>query len=169
MEKREQSWRTAVSKLVSREEAADRFARLPAGTRTVFTNGCFDLLHRGHLELLQFARSRGDLLLVAVNSDSSVRRLKGETRPVQPEEDRALLIACMECVDLVVIFPEQTPLQLLRLLRPAVYVKGGDYRPADLPEAEPVRSWGGEVVLSPLLPGRSTSRLLSTGGDDDII
>lgn len=133
--------------------------RLPPGQRVVFTNGCFDLLHVGHLRTLQWARAQGDLLVVGVNSDRSVRALKGPSRPLTPEDERAELLAGFECVDYVVIFDEDTPEALLAQLRPAVHVKGGDYRPEDLPEAELVRSYGGEVRVTPLIAGRSTSLL----------
>jgi D-glycero-beta-D-manno-heptose 1-phosphate adenylyltransferase len=127
--------------------------------RVVFTNGCFDLLHVGHLRTLQWAREQGDVLVVGVNSDASVRRLKGSGRPLTPAAERAELLAGFACVDYVILFEEDTPEALLRRLRPAVHVKGGDYRPDDLPEAELVRSFGGEVRVTPLTPGRSTSRL----------
>lgn len=123
----------------------------------MFTNGCFDILHLGHLQTLSRAASEGSKLVVGVNSDSSVQRLKGPSRPINPERDRALLLAGLRCVDAVTIFEEDTPLPLLSVLRPAVHVKGGDYRIEDLPEAEIVRKNGGRVVIIDLLPGRSTT------------
>lgn len=126
----------------------------------IFTNGCFDILHRGHAEYLFLARTLGDRLVVGLNSDRSVRELKGPERPWVPEEDRALLLASLECVDHVVVFDEATPEALLALLRPGVHVKGGDYTPDNLPEGALVRSWGGRVEILPFLAGRSTSALV---------
>lgn len=130
-----------------------------SGKRVVFTNGCFDLLHVGHLRTLQWARGQGDVLVVGLNSDASVRALKGPQRPLVNQNDRAELLAGFACVDYVVIFPEADPIRLLAQLRPAVHVKGGDYRPDDLPEASLVRSWGGEVLVTPLIEGRSTTSM----------
>jgi rfaE bifunctional protein nucleotidyltransferase chain/domain len=126
----------------------------------VFTNGCFDLLHVGHARYLQQARALGDALVVGVNTDASVRRLKGEGRPIVPEEERAELIAALACVDYVTLFGEPTPEALLAHLRPDLHVKGGDYREEDLPESPLVRGWGGQVVILPLTPGRSTTQLI---------
>lgn len=107
-----------------------------AGKRLVFTNGCFDLLHRGHVAYLQAARALGDALVVGLNSDASVRKLKGPGRPVVPQGDRAAVLRALRFVDAVVVFDEDTPARLMRELKPGVYVKGGDYRVEDLPEAE---------------------------------
>lgn len=131
--------------------------RRRAGEQVVFTNGCFDLLHVGHLRTLQWARAQGDVLVVGLNSDESVRRLKGERRPLTPEADRAELLAGFSCVDYVVIFEEDTPMAVLTQIRPEVHVKGGDYRPEDLPEAPLVQSYGGRVLVTPLIEGRSTT------------
>ncbi|WP_277669564.1 D-glycero-beta-D-manno-heptose 1-phosphate adenylyltransferase [Saccharomonospora viridis] len=130
------------------------------GDRLVATGGCFDLLHAGHVSLLKQARALGDALVVCVNSDESVRRLKGPGRPVVPAADRARLLAELSCVDAVVVFEESTPSAVLERLRPDVWVKGGDYADDELPEAEVVRRHGGEVVLVPTLDGCSTTRLL---------
>lgn len=130
------------------------------GGRVVATGGCFDLLHAGHVASLQAARRLGECLVVCLNSDASARRLKGAGRPVVAEEDRAAVLAALECVDAVVIFDEPTPEAVLSRLRPDIFAKGGDYAVADLPEAALLRSWGGEVVLLPYLEGRSTTRLL---------
>jgi rfaE bifunctional protein nucleotidyltransferase chain/domain len=130
------------------------------GGRVVFTNGCFDLLHVGHTRYLQAARALGDVLVVGVNSDASVRRLKGQERPIVPEAERAELLAALACVDYVTLFDQDTPEQLLACLRPDIHCKGGDYRAEDLPETPLVRSWGGKVVILPLTPARSTSRLV---------
>jgi len=131
----------------------------PAGV-VVATGGCFDLLHAGHVSLLQAARRLGDRLVVLLNSDRSVARLKGADRPLQPEGDRREVLLALECVDDVVIFDEDTPVAALELLRPHVFVKGGDYAGRDLPETPVLRSWGGETVTVPYLGGRSTTRLV---------
>jgi len=149
------------SKIVERAALAALGQRLRAdGRRVVFTNGCFDLLHVGHLRYLQGARAQGDALVVGVNTDASVRRLKGPQRPLVTEDERAELLAGLACVDYVTLFDEPTPNETIAALRPDVHVKGGDYREEQLPEAALVRSYGGEVVLMPLVPGRSTTRLL---------
>lgn len=131
-----------------------------AGQTVVFTNGCFDLLHVGHVQTLSRARAEGDRLVVGVNSDESVRRLKGARRPVNPEADRAALLAALRCVDAVVIFAEDTPVETLEVLRPDIHVKGGDYKVEELPEAETVRAYGGRIVLIDLVPGRSTTSMI---------
>jgi D-beta-D-heptose 7-phosphate kinase / D-beta-D-heptose 1-phosphate adenosyltransferase len=136
-------------------------AHRAAGRRIVFTNGCFDVLHRGHVQYLEQAGRLGDVLIVAVNSDDSVRRLKGPERPLNPVEDRAAVLAALSCVDHVVVFSDDTPVDLICLVRPDVYVKGGDYRPEALPEAPLVRALGGEVRILDHVPDRSTSRLIS--------
>jgi len=130
------------------------------GGTVVATGGCFDLLHAGHVATLRAARALGDCLVVAVNSDASVRRLKGETRPVVPEADRAQVLGALDCVDAVVVFDEDTPVPLLRRLEPAVWAKGGDYAGADLPETPVLREWGGVAVVLPYLEGRSTTGLV---------
>ncbi len=131
-----------------------------AGGRVVFTNGCFDLLHPGHVSYLRAARSLGNALVVGLNSDASVARLKGPSRPVVPERDRVVVLEALESVDAVVVFGEDTPIRLMRELEPAVYVKGGDYRVEDLPEAEVAREFGAEVRIIPFEPGYSTSALI---------
>lgn len=148
-------------KLVSRSDLAVLGDRLrAAGQRVVFTNGCFDLLHVGHLRYLRQARALGDVLVVGLNADSSVRELKGAGRPLVPEEERAELLAGLECVDHVTIFAERTPEVTLYALRPHVHVKGGDYQADSLPEASLVRALGGEVVIVPFVPDRSTTELV---------
>lgn len=132
-----------------------------AGGTLVATGGCFDLLHAGHIASLRTARSLGDALVVLLNSDDSVRRLKGPTRPTVGQDDRARVLAALADVDAVVVFTEDDPRAALARLRPDVWVKGGDYAGRELPEAELVRSWGGRVVLLPTLPGRSTTGLLA--------
>ena len=131
------------------------------GERVVFTNGCYDLLHVGHVTLLEKAGAEGDRLVIGLNSDASVRGLKGESRPVIPQDDRARILAAMRCVDAVVVFDEETPLRLIEALRPDVLVKGGDYSEDQVVGADLVRSWGGDVVLIPVVPGRSTTRIVS--------
>jgi rfaE bifunctional protein nucleotidyltransferase chain/domain len=132
------------------------------GARVVFTNGCFDVLHVGHARYLEEARALGDLLVVGLNSDSSVQELKGPRRPIVPEAERAELLAGLTAVDYVVVFHEHTPDALIRRIRPDVHVKGGDYLADDLPEAALVRSLGGEVTVVSLAEGRSTTDLVRT-------
>ncbi|PMR60803.1 D-glycero-beta-D-manno-heptose 1-phosphate adenylyltransferase [Verrucosispora sp. ts21] len=131
-----------------------------AGRSVVFTNGCFDVLHRGHVRYLEQARALGDLLVVAVNSDGSVRRLKGPDRPVNPVEDRTALLAALSCVDHVVVFEEDSPTALIEAIRPDVYVKGGDYPPDMVPEAPLVQRLGGQVRTLGYVPDRSTSAII---------
>jgi D-beta-D-heptose 7-phosphate kinase/D-beta-D-heptose 1-phosphate adenosyltransferase len=128
--------------------------------RVVFTNGVFDLLHPGHVDVLNAARRAGDALVVGVNGDASVRRLKGETRPVRPQADRVYVVASLEAVDAVTVFDEDTPLELVRALLPDVIVKGGDYAPDTIVGADEVRARGGSVVVVPLTPGQSTTSII---------
>ncbi len=128
--------------------------------RVVFTNGVFDLLHPGHVDVLVGARSRGDALVVGLNSDASVRRLKGPERPVRSETERAYVLAALAAVDALVVFDEDTPLSLVLHLRPDIIVKGGDYTPGTVVGASEVQAWGGEVAIIPLTPGQSTTRIL---------
>lgn len=130
--------------------------------KVVFTNGCFDLLHVGHVRLLGAARARGDLLVVGLNADESVRRLKGSSRPVVPQEDRAELLCGLKAVDFVTLFDEDTPLEAIAALRPDVLVKGGDYARDAIVGAHEVTAWGGEVLVFPTIPGRSTTGLLAS-------
>lgn len=131
-----------------------------AKKKVVFTNGCFDLLHVGHLRYLQQARSLGDQLIVGLNSDQSVKRLKGESRPVQTELDRAEILKGLRCVDEVIIFNEDTPLKLIESIRPDILVKGGDWDVSRIVGADFVMSYGGEVKSLPFHQGRSTSNLI---------
>ncbi len=126
----------------------------------VFTNGVFDLLHPGHVDILAAARREGAALLVGLNSDDSVRRLKGPARPVRGELDRAFVLAALEAVDAVVVFEHDTPIELIRHLRPAVVVKGGDYRRETIVGADDVASWGGRVIVVPLREGYSTTGMI---------
>ena len=128
--------------------------------RLVFTNGCFDIVHRGHVEVLSRARELGDRLIVGLNSDDSVRRLKGPGRPLQPELDRAACLAGLEAVDAVVVFEEDTPAELIKELQPDVLVKGGDYLPEDVVGRDTVEARGGQLVIIPFIQGFSTSELI---------
>jgi D-beta-D-heptose 7-phosphate kinase/D-beta-D-heptose 1-phosphate adenosyltransferase len=128
--------------------------------RVVFTNGVFDLLHPGHVDILTSARARGDAMIVGVNTDASVKRLKGPTRPIRSEAERVYVLAALEAVDCVVLFDQDTPLELVRALRPDVIVKGGDYSEETIVGAKEVRSWGGDVVVIPLTPGQSTTSII---------
>jgi rfaE bifunctional protein nucleotidyltransferase chain/domain len=152
--------------LLSVEAAADLVGATRArGGTLVATGGCFDLLHPGHVRLLADARRLGDLLVVLLNADASVARLKGPGRPVQRAEDRATVLAALDAVDAVVVFEEDTPVEALRRLRPDVFAKGADYAATDLPETEALRAWGGQVVILPYLSGRSTTRLVEASRD----
>ena len=155
--------RPIAEKIVSRGTLLERLKR-PRGRSVAFSNGCFDILHRGHVEYLTFARSLADSLIVGVNSDASVRRLKGSGRPINSEEDRAYILAALESVDWVTIFDDDTPLQLIIDLSPDVLVKGADYTLDEVIGATEVEASGGSVVLAPLGPGRSTSDLLRRVG-----
>ncbi|HVO57810.1 MAG TPA: D-glycero-beta-D-manno-heptose 1-phosphate adenylyltransferase [Dongiaceae bacterium] len=142
-------------------EAILRFAREKRnGRRIVFTNGCFDLLHPGHIETLENARALGDALIVGVNSDRSVREMKGEGRPVLPEKERAEILAALECVDAVVIFDEPTPRETIAALLPDVLVKGGDWASDRIVGREEVERAGGRVVSVPVVSGYSTTAIL---------
>ncbi len=143
--------------------------RQQSGERAVFTNGCFDLIHLGHVRYLQEARTRGDFLVLGLNSDASTRRLKGPGRPFVPELERADILAALSCIDYVTIFDEPTAGPLVALLEPAIYIKGGDYASTQdgtpdlsrLPEARVVQEYGGSVQLIPYLPGHSTTALIA--------
>jgi len=150
------------SKLLTRAALASHVERLrQQGRKVAFTNGCFDVLHAGHVEYLQDARAQGDALIVGLNTDASVRRLKGPSRPVNTQEARALVLAGLESIDAITLFDEETPLELIRLVRPDVLVKGADYRVDQVVGAEFVHSYGGRVHLAPLRAGYSTTQLLT--------
>lgn len=145
----------------SAEDAFQLAAQIrTAGGTVVATGGCFDILHAGHVQVLEAARALGDCLIVCLNSDDSVRELKGDGRPIVPEADRAELLRALSSVDEVVVFDEDTPADVLRRLRPHVFAKGGDYGSTRIPEADVVADWGGQAVTLPYLEGRSTTRIL---------
>ncbi len=150
------------SKILPIDRALDRIARWKRrGLEIGFSNGCFDLLHPGHLSLLKHAKASCDRLIVGLNSDDSVRRLKGPSRPVQGADDRAAVLASLSDVDLVVLFEEDTPLKLIEAIRPSVLIKGADYRAEGVVGAELVRSYGGRIELAPVLPGHSTTATIT--------
>jgi D-beta-D-heptose 7-phosphate kinase / D-beta-D-heptose 1-phosphate adenosyltransferase len=154
----------AADKVVSWSELISRVALWKAnGERVVFTNGCFDLLHIGHISVLEQARRFGDKLIVAINGDASVRELKGPSRPIVGENERARVLAALAAVDAVVVFGEPTPLELIKAARPDVIVKGGDYNPDTVVGAREVESWGGHVRIVPTIEGFSTTRLIAKG------
>ena len=130
------------------------------GRQIVFTNGCFDILHAGHVQYLERAKNLGDFLVVGLNSDRSVRKLKGKNRPVNSQNDRALVLAGLTAVDCVSVFDEETPLNLIKKVRPHILVKGADWKVSSIAGAREVKNWGGKVKLIPLLKGRSTSGIL---------
>jgi len=132
-----------------------------AGQKVVFTNGCFDILHVGHVTLLAHAKALGDKLILGLNSDESVKRLKGEQRPINKESDRAIILAALECIDAVVIFHEDTPTELIQALTPDILVKGGDYTKEQIVGADYVEQCGGEVVIVPFVKGYSTTETLA--------
>lgn len=149
-------------KLIERSQAAQLAAMLKAqGRKIVFTNGCFDILHVGHVRYLNSARQLGDCLILGLNSDASVRALKGSQRPINSEQDRAEVVAGLVAVDYVIIFGEQTAEQLIREIQPDVYAKGGDYSLANLPEAAIVRENGGQIVFVPLVAGKSSTKIIA--------
>ena len=148
----------AKSKIVGPRTLQKRLALWrKAGKKVVFTNGCFDILHAGHVSVLEFSRAQGDELVVGLNSDASVRRLKGPARPVNPQGDRALVLAALESVSAVCIFEEDTPHNLIKTVRPDVLVKGGDYKKNEIVGSE----FAGRVVRFPLLKGRSTTGIIN--------
>lgn len=156
-----------MAEIVSRKELertieSAREAGTEPGKIVVTTNGCFDILHVGHVRFLKEAKSLGDLLIVGVNSDASVKRLgKGDDRPINCEQDRAEIVAALACVDYVTVFDEDTPVEFLRLVRPQFHAKGADYKPSDLAETPVVEALGGTVKIIDLVPNKSTTKLVS--------
>lgn len=153
--------RRAAVKILSPSLAAKWISKLQSkGKQIVFTNGCFDLLHRGHVTYLEEARNLGDALIVALNGDGSVRQLKGKDRPLVTLKDRARVMAALECVDAVTWFHEKTPVKLVGKLKPLIYVKGGDWDIAEIPEYPIVKSYGGKAIALNFVKGRSTTKLI---------
>jgi len=150
--------RSKVKKLKELKQIVDTLKK--QGKKIVFTNGCFDLLHIGHVRYLQEARSLGDVLIVAINSDESVRKIKGKGRPIITANERAEIVAALECVDYVTIFSEILPNKLIEILKPDIHVKGGDYSINELPEAKIVKSYGGKVVIVTKIENRSTTKII---------
>jgi len=130
------------------------------GKKIVFTNGCFDLIHRGHIDYLRLSKNLGDILVVGLNSDRSVRRIKGPGRPITPEEDRAEILAALDFVDYIILFDEDTPFELIKAIVPDILAKGADWSENEIVGAEIVKAAGGEVARIPLTPGKSTSGLI---------
>lgn len=151
--------------LDARALARVRDAMDAEGRRLVFTNGCFDLLHAGHVTYLEAAARLGDRLVLGLNTDRSVSALKGPSRPVIHEADRARVLAALEAVDAVILFDQDTPLELINALKPDILVKGSDYREDQVVGASEVKSWGGKVALVDIVPGRSTSRIIEKLGN----
>ena len=150
-----------ANNIISRTKVPQFISRLKkARKKTVFTNGVFDFLHRGHVEYLSKAKALGDVLIVGLNTDASVRRLKGSSRPLQRQNDRAIVLLALEAVDYVILFGEDTPDRLIRLVRPDVLVKGADYKISEIVGADFVKSYGGEVKRIRLTRGRSSSKLI---------
>lgn len=150
----------ASSKIFDQQELVKKISGWQKnGEKIVFTNGCFDILHAGHIKYLEAAAASGDRLVIAVNDDDSVRRLKGETRPINILNSRLYLLASLSCVDAVVSFQEDTPLNIINLLHPDILAKGGDYTPETIVGAKEVMSWGGKVEVIPFVDGFSTTKL----------
>lgn len=148
--------------ILSRKLAAEVIEELKKqGKKVVFTNGCFDILHVGHLTYLNEAKRQGDILIIGVNSDASVKRLKGESRPINGERDRAEMLCGLKAVDYTVIFEEDTPMELIEELKPSIHVKGGDYKKEDLPETPVVERNGGEVRILGFVDGKSTTNIVN--------
>ena len=148
----------AKSKIMTRAKLAAFVKKAKAqGKKIVFTNGCFDILHAGHVSSIEFAKSKGDILVLGLNSDTSIKRLKGPKRPINKQADRALVIAALGAVDAVCIFTQDTPLELIKLVKPDVLVKGADYKNKEVVGSQ----FAGKVVLFPLVKGRSTTNLIN--------
>jgi glycerol-3-phosphate cytidylyltransferase len=149
-------------KILSRDEAKTKIAELKSsGKKIVFTNGCFDILHIGHIRYLKEAKALGDVLIIGLNSDESVKKLKGEGRPVQSEQERAEILSALEVIDYVVIFNEDTPKEIILELKPDIQAKGGDYKEDEIPEKEALESYGGELRILSKVDCDSTTELIS--------
>jgi D-beta-D-heptose 7-phosphate kinase/D-beta-D-heptose 1-phosphate adenosyltransferase len=150
-----------MEKIYSREELKKIIDRLrKEGKKIIFTNGCFDILHVGHTRYLEEAKKQGDVLVLGLNSDDSVRSIKGQKRPVIPENERADVVAALESVDFVTIFPELTPLELIEYLKPDVIVKGGDWKEEQVVGRKSLEKWGGRVIIIPEIKGSSTTNVI---------
>jgi len=150
-----------MNKIYSREKLKKEIDHLrKEGKKIVFTNGCFDILHVGHTRYLEEAKKQGDVLVLGLNSDDSVRSLKGKERPLTPENERADIVAALESVDYVTIFPELTPLELIDYLKPNVLVKGGDWKEDQVVGRKSVEKWGGRVIIIPEIKGSSTTNII---------
>lgn len=147
-------------KIVALDRLKKILTRQRHSKRIVFTNGCFDILHLGHIQYLEQAKAKGDLLVVGLNSDASVKRLKGKTRPILPQHDRARILAALECVDYVVLFGEDTPRNIIKTIEPDFLVKGGDWSPDTIVGSEIVRNKGGRVLTIPYLTNKSTTAII---------
>jgi D-beta-D-heptose 7-phosphate kinase/D-beta-D-heptose 1-phosphate adenosyltransferase len=145
---------------ISESDLLQKLSALRTGKKVVFTNGCFDLLHIGHVRYLQAAKTLGDILVVALNTDASVRKLKGPTRPVQTENDRAEILAALECVDFTLLFGEETPERIIKQIKPDALAKGGDWKIEQIVGAPFVQSYGGKVYSLPFVDGKSTTKLI---------
>jgi len=158
------SYEAITQKLITPERAAELFSPdFRRKNKIVFTNGCFDILHRGHIYYMAKAREMGNLLVIGLNSDSSVSRLKGKGRPVNDQNARAEVLGALGMVDYIILFEEDTPLNLINLVRPDLLVKGGDYRRDEIVGFKQVTSWGGKVVTIPILEGYSTTSIIERG------
>jgi rfaE bifunctional protein nucleotidyltransferase chain/domain len=150
-----------MNKIMKREELKAKVDALRKnGKKIAFTNGCFDILHVGHVRYLTEARKTADILILALNSDSSVRAIKGEKRPLVPEDERAEVLAALECIDFITIFSELTPLELINLLKPDFLIKGGDWPEDKVVGRDEIKKWGGRVLLIPEIRGKSTTNIV---------
>jgi rfaE bifunctional protein nucleotidyltransferase chain/domain len=150
-----------MENILSREILKEKLKSLKSeGKKIVFTNGCFDIIHAGHVRYLKEAKKLGDILVLALNSDSSVKAIKGDERPIVPEEERAIVVGSLESVDYVTLFDEETPLRLIEYLRPHILVKGGDWDEENVVGRDTVREWGGKVVIIPEVKGASTTNII---------
>jgi D-beta-D-heptose 7-phosphate kinase/D-beta-D-heptose 1-phosphate adenosyltransferase len=150
-----------MNKILERNTLKDKLEELrKKGKKIAFTNGCFDILHVGHVRYLREAKKTADVLVLALNSDSSVRSLKGKERPIVPEKERAEIIAALEFIDFVTIFPESTPLELINYLKPDILIKGGDWAEKDVVGRKEIKEWGGRVAIIPEVEGKSTTNIV---------
>jgi rfaE bifunctional protein nucleotidyltransferase chain/domain len=150
-----------MDKILERKRLKEKVEALRKnGKKIAFTNGCFDILHVGHVRYLTEARKNADILILALNSDSSVRAIKGEKRPLVPEEERAEVLAAIECIDFITIFQESTPLELINLLKPDFLIKGGDWPEDKVVGRDEIKKWGGRVIIIPEIKGKSTTNIV---------